>query len=72
MILRTTGRDGLPPEPSGVLPSPLTVDAQLVADPAGVGVPRPPWFPARFTFLADAEKAWPRLRGDQRAGGCPP
>jgi hypothetical protein len=72
MILRTTGRDGLPPEPSGVLPSPLTVEAPLVADPAGVGVPRPPWFPARFAFLADAEKAWPRLRGDQRAGGCAP
>jgi hypothetical protein len=66
------GRDGLPPDPSGLLPSPLAVDAQLVAEPAGIGIPRPPWFPARFAFLADEEKAWPRLRGDQRAGGCAP
>jgi len=66
------GRGGLPPDPSSVLPSPLVLEERLVADPAGIGVPRPPRSPARFAFLADAEKAWPRLRGDQRAGGCAP
>jgi filamentous hemagglutinin family protein len=66
------GRDGLPAEPGGLLPSPLGMDAQLVTEPAGIGVPRPPRSPARFAFLADAEKALPRLRGDPRAGGCPP
>jgi hypothetical protein len=66
------GRDGLPPDPGGVLPSPLALEAQLVADPAGIATPRPPWSPARFAFLADAEKAWPRLRGAPRDLGCTP
>jgi hypothetical protein len=66
------GRDGLPPDPSGVLPSPLVLEAQLAADPALTGAPHRPPAPARFAFLTDEEKTWPRLRGAQRAGGCPP
>jgi large exoprotein involved in heme utilization and adhesion len=58
------GRGGLPADPSGVLPSPLLLEARLAADPAGIGVPHPPRSPAQFAFLADHEKALPRL-------GCP-
>jgi large exoprotein involved in heme utilization and adhesion len=64
------GRDGLPVEPGGVLPSPLMLDERLVADPALTGEPHRQKSAARFALLADAEKAWPRLRGDQPAFGC--
>jgi large exoprotein involved in heme utilization and adhesion len=58
------GRGGLPPDPTGVLPSPLVLEAPLVADPAVIGALQRPRSPARFAFLADREKALPRL-------GCP-
>jgi hypothetical protein len=58
------GRDGLPLEPSGVLPSPLALDAQVVVNPAGIGAPPRPRSPARFALLAGQDKALPRL-------GCP-
>ena len=64
------GRDGLPAEPGGVLPSPLALEERLMADMAGIGVPRPPRSPVRFAFLADAEKTWPQLRGTPRDRGC--
>jgi hypothetical protein len=59
------GRSGLPLEPSSLLPSPLRLDERLAADPAVLEArPQPP-SPARLAFLADQEKALPRL-------GCPP
>jgi hypothetical protein len=72
------GRDGLPVEPGGLLPSPLTLDARLTADPAGIGAPPRQPSTARFALLAGQEKALPRLRGSSLpagaavalAGGC--
>jgi filamentous hemagglutinin family protein len=59
------GRDGLPAEPSGVLPSPLALDERLVADPAVTGAPHRQKSAARFALLPGHEKGLPRL-------GCPP
>ena len=57
------GRDGLPLEPSGVLPSPLTMDAQLMADLAETGAgPQPP-STGRSALLTGPEKRFPRLPG---------
>jgi hypothetical protein len=56
------GRGGLPPDPGGVLPSPLVLDARLVADLAVTGTPQRQTSAARFAFLADEDKALPRLR----------
>jgi large exoprotein involved in heme utilization and adhesion len=65
------GRDGLPLDPSGVLPSPLMLDERLAADPVVLGAgPQSP-STARFAVLADQEKAFPRL-GDQLVRECPP
>ena len=58
------GRDGLPADPGGVLPSPLALEERLVADPAVMERPHQPPSNARFALLADREKALPRL-------GCP-
>jgi large exoprotein involved in heme utilization and adhesion len=55
---------GLPADHSGVLPNPLVLEKQLVADPALTGVRPPPLSPARFALLTDQERAWPRLAGD--------
>jgi hypothetical protein len=59
------GRDGLPAEPSGVLPSPLLLGERLVADPTVTGAPQRQKSAARFTLLAGHEKGLPRF-------GCPP
>ena len=59
------GRDGLPAEPSGVLPSPLVLGERLVADPTVTGAPQRQKSAARFTLLAGHEKGLPRF-------GCPP
>jgi filamentous hemagglutinin family protein len=59
------GRDGLPADPSGVLPSPLVLDERRAADPALTGAPHQQPPAARFALLADHEKGLPRL-------GCPP
>jgi large exoprotein involved in heme utilization and adhesion len=58
------GRDGLPLEPGGLLPSPLTLDERLTAGPVVIGAPPRPHSTARFAFLAGQDKALPRL-------GCP-
>jgi large exoprotein involved in heme utilization and adhesion len=65
------GRDGLPADPSGVLPSPLALGERLAADPAVTGGPPHAPSPARFGFLAAQEKALPRLPGHPLARGCP-
>jgi hypothetical protein len=59
------GREALPPEPSGVLPSPLLLEARRAADPAVIGAPHQQTSAATFALLAGHEKALPRL-------GCPP
>jgi hypothetical protein len=64
------GRDGLPPDPSGVLPSPLVLEERLAVDPAVIGAPHPPSSPAKFALLAGHEKALPRLQGNQLDRGC--
>jgi large exoprotein involved in heme utilization and adhesion len=64
------GRDSLPLEPSGVLPSPLVLEERLATDPAGIGAPPQLPSPARFAFPADQEKALPRLQGSQPTTGC--
>ena len=56
-------RDGLPLEPSGVLPSPLVLEERLIADPAITMEPYLPQPPAKFALLAGQEKALPRLAG---------
>ena len=57
------GREGLPVDPGGLLPSPLVREERLAADPAVIGAPPPPP-PAKFALLTGADKAFPRL-------GCP-
>jgi hypothetical protein len=59
------GRDGLPAEPSGVLPSPLVLGERLMADPTVTGAVQRQKSAARFALLAGHEKGLPRL-------GCPP
>jgi filamentous hemagglutinin family protein len=63
------GRDGLPLDPSGVLPSPLILD-ESVGDPAVDGTPHQHKPPAKFALLAVAEKVFPRLHGGNAAWGC--
>jgi filamentous hemagglutinin family protein len=65
------GRDGLPADPSSVLPSPLVLDERLVVDPVVTAGPHQPLSTTKFAFLTGADKAFPRLRGDQWAGRCP-
>jgi filamentous hemagglutinin family protein len=59
------GREGLPLEPGGLLPSPLALEERLVADPAVTGAPHRQKSAATFALLAGHEKGLPRL-------GCPP
>jgi large exoprotein involved in heme utilization and adhesion len=56
------GREGLPPDPSSVLPSPLILGERLAADPAVVGEPRLHQ-PSRGALLTMAQKVLPRLQG---------
>ena len=58
------GRDGLPAEPGGVLPSPLVLEERLVADPALTGALHRQKTAARFALLAAHKKGLPRLAGD--------
>jgi hypothetical protein len=58
------GRGGLPLDPSSVLPSPLTLDTQLMAEPPLTGIPHRQTSAARFAFLAGHEKSLPRLAGE--------
>jgi filamentous hemagglutinin family protein len=71
------GRDALPLDPSGVFPSPLTLDERLAADPAVTGGPHQRKAPGKLALLAGEDKVLPRLRGQppvlsQAAGlwGC--
>jgi filamentous hemagglutinin family protein len=65
------GRDGLPAEPSSVLPSPLALDERLVADLAVTGArPQPP-STGRSALLTGPEKSFPRLRGTPAHGTSP-
>jgi hypothetical protein len=59
------GREGLPLEPGGLLPSPLVLEERLAADPAMRGAPAQQTSAAKFALLAAHEKGLPRL-------GCPP
>jgi filamentous hemagglutinin family protein len=59
------GREGLPVDPGGLLPSPLVLDDRLVVDPAMRGAPHQQTSAAKFALLAAHEKGLPRL-------GCPP
>jgi large exoprotein involved in heme utilization and adhesion len=59
------GRDGLPAEPSGMLPSPLVLGERLVADPTVTGAPQRQKSAARFTLLTGHEQGLPRF-------GCSP
>jgi filamentous hemagglutinin family protein len=65
------GRDGLPDDPSGVLPSPLVLEERLVADSALTGVRPLPLSPARFALLTGPEKRFPRLPGTPAHGTLP-
>jgi large exoprotein involved in heme utilization and adhesion len=58
------GREGLPLDPNGVLPSPLMRQERLAADPAVTGKPHRHKSAARFALLAGHEQALPRLAGD--------
>jgi hypothetical protein len=60
-----SGRARLPADPSGVLPSPLLLEARLAADPALMGAPPPQPSAGKFALLAAYEKGLTRL-------GCPP
>jgi hypothetical protein len=59
------GRGGLPLEPGSVLPSPIALGEQLMANLTVTGEPFRQESIARFALLAGHEKALPRL-----AGGC--
>jgi hypothetical protein len=73
------GRDGLPLDPGGLLPSPLALDAQLAADAAMTGENGGKTPPAQFALLAVADKVFPRMQGAHLPGlaaaaldrGCP-
>ena len=58
------GRDALPADPSGVLPSPLALEERLVADPVVIGAPHEQTSAAKFALLTGQEKTLPRI-------GCP-
>jgi hypothetical protein len=62
------GRDGLPLDPSGLLPSPLVFDERLVADPAVVGASRRQNPTSRFALLALDDQVFPRMRVWQANG----
>ena len=58
------GRDGLPADPGGVLPSPLALEERLMADPAVSGAPHQQTSAAKFALLTGQEKTLPQI-------GCP-
>ena len=65
------GREGLPLDPGGLLPSPLTLDERLIVDPGVTAGPHQQPSTTKFALLMGADKAFPRLRGNQWAGRCP-
>jgi filamentous hemagglutinin family protein len=65
------GREGLPPAPGGLLPSPLALDARLLTDLPGTGDHSRQTPAARFALLHVADKVFPRLQGGMPPGGSP-
>jgi len=61
------GRDGLPPEPMHVLPSPLVLGERLTADPTVVRETRSDQR-SRGALLTMAEQVLPRLQGWRQPG----
>jgi large exoprotein involved in heme utilization and adhesion len=57
------GRDGLPLDPGGLLPSPLALDIREGTDPAGTGESYRQNPISRFALLANDDKVFPRMRG---------
>jgi hypothetical protein len=56
------GREGLPLDPGGLLPSPLTLDTEVEADPTGTGGTRRQNPTSRFALLSIDDKLFPRMR----------
>ena len=56
------GRGGLPLDPGGPLPSPLVLDARLVADSAETDEDGRQRLPPPFALLAIEEKVLPRMQ----------
>jgi hypothetical protein len=57
-----SGREGLPLEPSGLLPSPLALEERLIADPAVAREPSQKLPAPRGTLLDHTAKVLPRMR----------
>jgi hypothetical protein len=67
------GRDGLPLDPGGVLPSPLMLDPRIGTDPAGARDLHRQQSTSRFALLHGADKGFLRLQGGASAAlarGC--
>jgi large exoprotein involved in heme utilization and adhesion len=65
------GRDGLPLDPGGALPSPLALEGRLTADPALTGGPQQQQSSAKVALLGGQDKGLPRLQGGRLIGRCP-
>jgi hypothetical protein len=63
------GPEGLPLDPGGMLPSPLTLDGSA-GDPAADGTPHHQKTRTKYALLAVADKVFPRLHGGNTAWGC--
>jgi filamentous hemagglutinin family protein len=57
------GRDGLPFDPGGLLPSPLTLDERLMSVPTVTEEPQRQKPTTSFALLADEDKVFPRMQG---------
>jgi filamentous hemagglutinin family protein len=65
------GRDGLPLDPGGLLPSPLGLGERLMADPALTRELRRQNSASRFALLEVDQKLFPQMRGGNRQEGAP-
>jgi hypothetical protein len=63
------GREGLPLDPGGLLPSPLTLDERLLVDPVITEAPHQQKSTAKYAFLTLMDKVFPRMRGIHLPGG---
>jgi large exoprotein involved in heme utilization and adhesion len=62
------GREGLPFDPGGPLPSPLTLDTEVEADPTRADGPRQQNPTSRLALPTIADKLFPRMRGSNATG----